>query len=94
MNPEQVIIEPVLTEKSNAAREEGVYTFWVDSRANKIQVKNAVAALFKVHPVDCRVVNVKAKPKRTRGRSGATAEWKKAIVKLTAGEKIGVFEGA
>lgn len=94
MIPEQVIIEPILTEKSNEMRERGTYTFWVNSRANKIQIKQAIAALFKVHAVDCRVMMVKGKPKRTRGRVGSTPSWKKAIIQLGAGEKIGVFEGA
>lgn len=94
MNPEQVVIEPILTEKSNEMRERGVYTFRVNPRANKIQIKDAVGKLFDVHAVECHVVNVKAKPKRTRYAAGKTATWKKAIVKLAEGERISVFEGA
>ncbi len=94
MRPDQIIIEPILTEKSNGQREEGVYTFRVDARANKILVKEAVKGLFNVHPVDCRIVNVKSKPKRQRYKIGRTATWKKAIVTLAEGEKISVFEGA
>lgn len=93
MRDDQIIIEPILTEKTNGQREEGVYTFRVNPRANKIQIRNAVDTLFKVHTVDCRVVNVKPKPKRQRYRIGKTARWKKAIVTLAAGEKISVFEG-
>jgi large subunit ribosomal protein L23 len=94
MNPEQIVIEPILTEKSNEMRERGVYTFRVNSRANKIQIKDAVGKLFDVHAVKCHVISVKSKPKRTRYAAGKTATWKKAIVKLAEGERISVFEGA
>ncbi len=94
MNPEQVIIEPILTEKSNVLRESGVYTFRVNPSSNKIQIKRAVADLFNVHPVKCHVLTVKGKPKRTRYAKGKTASWKKAVVTLAEGERIAVFEGA
>jgi large subunit ribosomal protein L23 len=90
---ENILIEPVLSEKANLLREEGKYVFKVDMRANKLQVKEAVAKLFNVHPVSCNVMVVGGKPKRQRGRPGRTATWKKAIVRLSAGEKIGLFEG-
>lgn len=94
MQTTQVIIEPIVTEKSNLAREKGKYSFRVDARANKIQVMQAVRALFGVHPVACRIINVKRKPKRVRYQPGYTASWKKAIVTLRPGEAIQVFEGA
>ena len=94
MNPDQIVIEPILTEKSNEMREDGVYTFRVNAKANKIQIKAAVSALFDVHAVECRVINVKSKPKRTRLASGRTSTWKKAVVRLADGERIAVFEGA
>lgn len=94
MNPDQIVIEPILTEKSNEMREDGVYTFRVNAKANKIQIKAAVSALFDVHAVECRVINVKSKPKRTRLASGRTSTWKKAVVRLAEGERIAVFEGA
>ncbi len=94
MEYESILIEPVLTEKSNVAREEGRYAFRVDARADKIQVMEAVRRLFKVNPIACSIINVKSKPKRLRGRAGRTATWKKAIVRLSPGEKIAVFEGA
>ncbi|MFP4301462.1 MAG: 50S ribosomal protein L23 [Spirochaetaceae bacterium] len=93
MSPEQIIIEPVLTEKTNALREQGQYVFRVNSRANKVQIKNAVRELFSVHPVRCNVENVKGKPKRARFHRGYTASWKKATVTLPAGESISAFEG-
>lgn len=94
MDYDSILIEPVLTEKSNTIREMGQYTFKVDPRADKIQIMEAVRRMFKVHPVSCNVINVTSKPKRLRGRPGRTAEWKKAIVRLQAGETIKIFEGA
>jgi large subunit ribosomal protein L23 len=100
MRFDQVIIEPVLTEKSNGMREtEGIvkYTFKVNPRANKIQIMEAVKNLFSVKPVDCKIINVKAKPRQSRTksgmRSGSTTPWKKAIVTLAAGNKIDIIEG-
>jgi large subunit ribosomal protein L23 len=90
---EQVLIEPVLSEKANSMREEGKYVFKVHRDANKIQIKEAVAKLFNVHPVSCNVMVVGGKPKRLRSRPGYTATWKKAIVRLQKGEKISLFEG-
>jgi large subunit ribosomal protein L23 len=94
MEYESILIEPVLTEKSNVMREENRYVFRVDPRANKTLVMEAVRRMFNVHPLDCNIINVKSKPKRLRGRPGKTATWKKAIVRLAAGETISVFEGA
>jgi large subunit ribosomal protein L23 len=93
MTYEQVLIEPVLSEKANSLREEGKYVFKVDLRATKPQIKEAVRRLFNVHPLSCTVMVVGGKPKRQRYRSGYTASWKKAIVRLPKDEKIGLFEG-
>jgi large subunit ribosomal protein L23 len=90
---EQILIEPVLSEKANILREQGKYVFKVDPRANKIQIKEAVKRIYNVHPVSCTVMNVGGKPKRLRSRSGLTSSWKKAIVRLSKDEKISVFEG-
>jgi large subunit ribosomal protein L23 len=94
MSPEQIIIAPIVTEKTNGQRESSVYTFQVDPRANKIQIRDAVSRLFNVHAIDCRIINVSGKPKRTRAAKGRSASWKKAIVQLEKGETIAVFEGA
>jgi large subunit ribosomal protein L23 len=94
MQAGDVIIEPIITEKSNLAREKGKYFFKVDARANKIQVMQAVRVQFGVHPVACNIINVARKPKRVRYQPGYTAGWKKAIVTLRAGEMIQAFEGA
>ncbi len=94
MTTERVIIEPVVTEKTNILREHHQYAFRVDSRANKHEIMKAVAKQFGVHPLACNVMWVKRKPKRLRYRAGYTASWKKAIITLPAEEKIAVFEGA
>ena len=94
MEYDSILIEPVLTEKSNVLREGGKYCFKVDPRSDKNMIMEAVRRMFNVHPVACNIVNVKSKPKRLRGRQGKTATWKKAIVTLTKGETIAVFEGA
>jgi large subunit ribosomal protein L23 len=90
---EKVLIEPVLSEKANAMREEGKYVFKVDPSASKIQIKEAVRRLFNVHPLSCTVMVVGGKPKRQRYKAGYTSSWKKAIVRLPKNEKIALFEG-
>ena len=90
----RVIIAPVVTEKSNIMRESHKYVFRVDSRANKLQIMQAVRDLFGVHPVSCNVITVTRKPKRVRYREGYTSSWKKAIITLRPEEKIPIFEGA
>jgi len=90
---EDILIEPVLSEKANLLREQGKYVFKVAQSANKIQIKEAVRRLFNVHPISCTVMVVGGKPKRLRNRAGYTATWKKAIVRLPKDEKIAVFEG-
>ncbi|MDP9427288.1 50S ribosomal protein L23 [Rubrobacter marinus] len=94
MDPHQVIIRPVISEKSyNLIETEGQYTFQVDRRANKNQIKQAVEQAFdvKVHKVN--TANMKSKPKRQGLTRGRTANWKKAVVRLQAGERIELFEG-
>jgi len=90
---EDVLLEPVISEKTNILREEGKYVFKVAMSANKIQIKEAVRRLFNVHPVSCTVMVVGGKPKRMRYREGYTSTWKKAIVRLPKDEKITIFEG-
>jgi len=90
---EDVLIEPVLSEKANQMRDEGKYVFKVAKDATKPQIMEAVHKLFNVKPVSCNVMVVGGKPKRLRYRKGVTATWKKAIVKLAKDEKISIFEG-
>jgi large subunit ribosomal protein L23 len=90
---EDILVEPVLSEKATLLREEGKYVFKVHPDANKYEIKEAVRKLFGVKVIDCTVMNVYGKMKRVRYRPGRTASWKKAIVKLAPGETIKVFEG-
>jgi large subunit ribosomal protein L23 len=93
MRYEDILIEPVLSEKANQMREEGKYVFKVAQSATKTQIKEAVRRLFNVNPVSCTTMIVGGKPKRLRYRAGYTSTWKKAIVKLSKDEKIAIFEG-
>jgi len=90
---EDILLEPVLSEKANLLREEGKYVFKVAQSATKIEIKEAVRRLFNVHPISCTVMVVGGKPKRQRYRKGYTSTWKKAIVRLPKDEKISLFEG-
>ena len=90
---EDILIEPVLSEKATALRDENKYVFKVNLAANKTQIKEAVRKLFNVKVADCTVMNVGGKNKRVRYRAGKTSNWKKAIVKLEPGETINVLEG-
>lgn len=99
MRADEIIIAPLLSEKSNFAREGECkkYTFKVDSRSNKFDVMSAVTELFKVSVTKCNVMIVKGKPKFTRGKGGAikgnTGNWKKAVVTLAKGDSIQAIEG-
>ena len=90
---EDILIEPILSEKANQLREEGKYVFKVAQSATKPQIKEAVSKLFNVHPISCTTMVVGGKPKRQRYRKGYTSTWKKAIVRLAKDEKIAIFEG-
>lgn len=90
---EDILIEPVSSEKATMLRAEGKYVFKVHPDANKYMIKEAVRRLFNVKVVGCTTMNVFGKMKRVRYRSGRTSSWKKAIVKLAPGETIKVFEG-
>ncbi|HET7678187.1 MAG TPA: 50S ribosomal protein L23 [Candidatus Limnocylindrales bacterium] len=93
----EVILRPVISEKSMDSTQRGKYTFAVHHDANKLQIKQAVEELFKVDVVSVNVLTTKPKEKRRntkRGRTrGYTATWRKAIVTLKPGEKIEFFEG-
>ncbi|HZY56321.1 MAG TPA: 50S ribosomal protein L23 [Rubrobacteraceae bacterium] len=94
MDPHQVIIRPVISEKSyNLIETQNQYTFQVDRRANKNQIKRAVEEAFDVKVDKVNTANVKSKPKRQGLTRGQTARWKKAVVRLAEGERIELFEG-
>jgi large subunit ribosomal protein L23 len=90
----QVIIEPVVSEKSYALMADGKYTFRVDHRAHKTQVAKAVEEIFGVSVVAVRTLQMRSKPKRRGLHSGRTRSWKKAVVELAPGDRIELFEGA
>jgi len=92
MEPTQVIIHPVLTEKSYVLAEAGKYTFRVHERAHKTQIRQAVEQLFDVKVVAVRTASVKSKPKRRGQIAGRTRQWKKAIVQVREGDTIPVFQ--
>ena len=94
MEPTQVIIRPVVSEKSYVLAAADKYTFRVHPKAHKTQIRQAVEELFGVHVVEVRTMSVKSKPKRRGWTSGRTREWKKAIVQLKPGNTIEFFEGA
>jgi large subunit ribosomal protein L23 len=93
----EVVLRPVISEKSMDETGRGKYTFRVRSDANKLQVKQAIEELFKVEVANVNVLTTKAKEKvrgRRRGRTrGWTSPWKKAVVTLAPGQKIEFFEG-
>ena len=82
MMPEDIIIEPVITERSNYDMQEGKYTFKVNKKATKVDIANAVEKLFEVKVLNVNTMSVKGKQRR-QGRSiGKTSDWKKAIVTI------------
>ena len=91
-NPYEVLIKPVVTERSTGLMEQNKYTFKVDPKANKIEIKNAVEKIFKVDVVSVTTMSVPGKLKRQGKTQGYTPEWKKAIVTLKAGQRLPIFE--
>ena len=94
LHPNQVLLAPVVTEKSYELIEDGKYSFRIHPEAHKTQVRQAVEELFDVHVQGVNIVKVKSKPKRRGMRAGRKPGWKKAIVQLRQGESIEIFEGA
>lgn len=88
-----ILRRPVVTEKSMSLLAENKYTFIVDPKATKADVKRAVESLFKVKVVSVNTMRVKGKIKRVRRAPGRTPELKKAIVTLRPEDKIEIFEG-
>ena len=80
--PEDIIRRPIITEKSNMSMNEGKYTFEVDIKATKIDIRNAVEKLFNVKVTDVRTMKVQGKLKRVGVHQGKTSDWKKAIVTI------------
>jgi large subunit ribosomal protein L23 len=90
--PHQVIVRPLLTEKGmHRSTRYNAYAFEVNRKATKLDIRRAVEELFHVKVLRVHTVNRKGKPRRSRFRSGQTGDWKKAIVKLHAENRIEFF---
>ncbi len=94
LHPAQVLIAPVVSEKSYHQITENRYTFKVHKDAHKTQVRQAVEQLFDVSVVSVNIVKVQPKPKRRGAYLGIRPGWKKAVVQPKAGDSIEIFEGA
>jgi large subunit ribosomal protein L23 len=92
-SPWDIIRRPLITEKAADLIAEDKYSFRVDSRANKTEIKKAVEEVFKVKVKKVRTISVPGKPKRMGRYVGRTSPWKKAIVTLERGQEIPFFEG-
>ena len=90
----QVLLAPVVSEKSYGLMETKKYAFKVHPDAHKTQIRQAVEELFSVHVESVNIVKVQSKPKQRNFRRGTRPGWKKAIVQLRQGESIEIFEGA
>ncbi len=93
MNIHQVLLKPTITEKSTILQESGKYTFRVDSKANKVQVKEAVEKSFDVTVVDVNITKTHGKRKRYGSRISKKPDIKKAVVTLVQGDRINLIEG-
>ena len=94
LHPSEVLIRPVISEKSYEQITQNKYTFQVHADAHKTQVRQAVEELFDVKVVGVNIVKVQPKPKRRGVTKGHRPGWKKAIVQLKPGQTIEVFQGA
>ena len=82
MLPEEIIVAPVVTEKSNDELQEGKYTFKVNKKATKVEIAKAIEKLFGVKVLKVNTMNVNGKSKRVGYHTGKTSDWKKAIVTI------------
>ena len=82
MKPEEIIIAPVVTEKSNDELQQGKYTFKANKKATKVEIAKAVEKLFEVKVLKVNTMTVKGKEKRVGAHTGMTPDWKKAIVTI------------
>ena len=94
LHPAQVLIEPVVSEKSYHQITENRYTFKVHKDAHKTQIRQAVEELFEVRVLSVNVSKVQPKPKRRGLHKGVKQGWKKAIVQVAPGQEIPIFAGA
>ena len=94
MDASQILLAPIVSEKSYAGTSVGKYTFRVHQDAHRTQVRQAVEKLFDVQVARVNIVKVQPKPKRRGQIRGTKQGWKKAIVQLKPGNTIEFFEGA
>lgn len=93
MNPNDIILKPVISEKTTDLTGINKYVFRVAMKANKLLIAGAIKELFGVKPEKINIMTVRGKNRRLRFRTGKRSAWKKAIVTLKPGEKIELFEG-
>lgn len=91
MIAEEIIIAPIVTEKSNNGLQEGKYTFKVNKKATKVDIANAVEKLFGVKVLKVNTMNVNGKQKRVGYHQGRTSDWKKAIVTIDMDPKTNSY---
>ena len=92
MNSNDILIRPIISEKTTEMMELNKYVFEVSMKSNKLMVRQAVKDLFGVQPEKVNVMRVRGKKKRIRYQVGTTSAWKKAIVTLKEGDKIDIFD--
>jgi large subunit ribosomal protein L23 len=93
VNAHDVIVRPLVTEKSMGGIANGEYTFAVDLRANKVEIKRAVEAIWNVRVQRVNTMRMHGKTRRMGRTAGRRPDWKKAIVKLVEGQRIEFFDG-
>lgn len=93
MNPHQIIIRPLITEKNTNLMAYNKYSFEVDRKATKPQIKSAVESIFNVTVTKVHTMNMRGKMRRRGQYFGYESDWKKAIVTLAPGDRIELFEG-
>ncbi|MDP9068529.1 MAG: 50S ribosomal protein L23 [Actinomycetota bacterium] len=91
-DPRDVILAPVVSEKSYSLLDQNAYTFYVHPDANKVEIRQAVETIWGVKVINVNTVNRKGKTKRFRYTQGKRPDSKRAVVKLRAGDKIEIFE--
>ena len=92
-NPRDILIRPIITEKTSVMMQDNKYTFKVPLDANKTEIRQAVESIWYVKVLNVTTIRIPGKTKRMGNRIGKTSDYKKAIVKLAEGQTIPVFEG-
>ena len=92
MDVNDIIIRPVVSEKTTEMMGENKYVFRVSLKANKLMIRRAINEIFGVKPEKINIIRVRGKEKRLKYRTGKKSAWKKAIVTLQPGHKIEIFE--